>query len=1221
MPRRPMSLFLDILLILLGAALGIAGNYMTSSEAAPPPGLRVLQRSSPALIGLLILLILAVRLWMYWIERPPAPRRRWNSDRSPFPGLDAFTDKDAGVFFGRDAEVGALAERLNPALARQSHRVIAVIGPSGVGKSSLVHAGLIPVLAGRRRHWLIVPPMVPGDRPFRGLARSIAALAPPGGPPVDADRLAARLRADPAELGRRIERLREPHTGRPPAALLVVDQAEELLTLTGDRERAAFLDLLTATVAADERVWLVLVLRSEFLTQMMTSGRSELVGRPFMVAPLGRQALLEAIERPAEQAGMAFTPATLPGLMADDTHSGDALPLLAYTLERLYRDAGPGGRVTEAAYHRHGGVEGALTRQADAVTARLQEAHPGADVLDLLLKLVTLHDGEPTRRRVRHDALTGPDRLVVDALVEARLLTTFAGDGGEPLVEVAHEALFRHWAPLREAIRTRAEDLRHRSDLERWAAEWDRSGRRDAYLLHDERLRRAEEWAAAAAGRTAGLPLVAEFLRCSRRRDQAALERLATALARHASEHLRTDPEYALLVALTAVEECARVPAARQALTAALASSRVRLRLGGHRDWVDGVAWSPDGALLATASRDGTARIWDAATGAERAVLDGHRDCVEAVAWSPGGDLLATAGRDGTARVWRREPGGAFTGRAVLRGHSGCVEAVAWSPDGTRLATASRDGTARVWDAATGDRLLALRGHGDWVRDVAWSPDGRRLATCSHDRTVRVWEAGGGPAVLVLDGHDDWVRGLSWSPDGRSLATASSDRTARVWTLPDGPGGGREHAVLRDHHDWVSGAAWSPDGRLVATSGRDGTARVWDAASGTELLVLRGHTDWVRRSAWSPDGRRLATASRDGTARVWDVDLGRELQVLHGGDWMREAAWSADSTQVITTSNDRTARIWDAATGTERTVLRGHLSWVEGAAWFPDGARVVTTSRDGTARIWDTATGAELLTLNGHDDRVRAAACAPDGHAVITASRDGTARVWDTATGAELLVLGGHGHWIRGLDWSPDGARIATAARDGTARVWDAATGAELLAVSGHDDPWLSSAKWSPDGRFLATSSRDGTVRVWDAATGEPRVTLRGHEDWVSHVAWSPDGARIASASRDRTARIWDVRNAVQLLVFCGHRDWVECVDWSPDGTRILTACHDRTARIWDCDQGQEDYGFAPSDPGAWDQQLALIQHKARGRVFSELSPEQRRILLLSADRTGDGAA
>ena len=671
-----------------------------------------------------------------------------------------------------------------------------------------------------------------------------------------------------------------------------------------------------------------------------------------------------------------------------------------------------------------------------------------------------------------------------------------------------------------------------------------------------------------------------------RQADRASHESRARELAAFASESLSSDPERAIFLSMQAVEATMRfgqapLAAAEDALHHSLITSSLRLTLFSHSGGVFSVAYSPDGKWLATASGDGTAKVWDAESGKELLTLSSHTGGVFSVAYSPDGKRLATASGDGTAKVWDAASGKELL---TLRGHTDRVISVAYSPDGKRLATASADKTAKVWDAASGKELLTLRGHSGRVVSVAYSPDGKRLATASPDGTAKVWDTVSGKELLTLRGHLGSVSSVAFSPGGTRLATASSDETAKVWDTVSG----KELLTLRGHSDMVFEVAYSPDGTRLATASGDKTAKVWDAASGQELFTLRGHSGSVNCVVYNPDGKRLATASTDRTAKVWDTASGKELLTLRGHlGSVYKVAYSPDGTRLATASGDGTAKVWDAARGQELLTLRGHSDPVISVAYSPDGKRLATASGDGTAKVWDAASGQELFTLRGHSGSVNSVVYSPDGKRLATASDDKTAKVWDAASGQELFTLKGHSNSVISVVYSPDGKRLATASFDKTAKVWDAASSQELLTLKSHSDS-VTSVAYSPDGKQLATTSFDGTAKVWDAASGNELLALRGHSDSVYEVAYSPDGKRLATASGDGTAKVWDAVSGEELLTLRGHTDRVISVAYSPDGKRLATASADKTVQV---------YAMSIND----------LLHLARSRVTRDLTPDECR--------------
>jgi WD40 repeat protein len=561
----------------------------------------------------------------------------------------------------------------------------------------------------------------------------------------------------------------------------------------------------------------------------------------------------------------------------------------------------------------------------------------------------------------------------------------------------------------------------------------------------------------------------------------------------------------------------------------------------GHIGAVTSCAFSPDSAVLATVSDDGTARLWSIADGTMIQLLDDHLGGVWGCAFSPDGALLATGSEDRTVRLWQTIDGAA---KRVLHGHTDWVTAVAFSPDGSLLATASQDGTARLWQVANGTQHAIMTGHTGGVNHCTFSPDGTLLATASSDGTVRLWRPDEGTEQGVLSGHPGGAWCCAFAPDGRLLAVGADDGTVRLWRVADAT----PHTTLTLYHERVWSCAFSPDGALLAaTSWR--TARLWQVASHAEQTTLTGHASWVWDCAFSPDGTLLATVGNDQTARLWQVPIGIEVMALTGQLRVNTCTFSPDG-NFLATSDDTMARLWETASGRQQE-LTGHAGRVNRCVFSANGVLLATAGNDSTARLWRVADGSQRAVLAGHTGVVNGCSFAPNGTLIATSGNDCTIRLWKVADGTQHAVLTGHTGRVKHCTFSPDGTLLATASSDRTARIWQVADGTTRSILNGHSDI-LNDCTFSPDGTLLATTSDDRTARLWRVADGAEYMILSGHASWIDRCAFSPDGTLLATASNDGTVRLWLIANASChcALRFAGP---VVGIAWHPNATMLCT--------------------------------------------------------------------
>ena len=628
-------------------------------------------------------------------------------------------------------------------------------------------------------------------------------------------------------------------------------------------------------------------------------------------------------------------------------------------------------------------------------------------------------------------------------------------------------------------------------------------------------------------------------------------------LSAAALSNLSIDPERSILLAMQAVSTTRSadgtvLPEAEEALHRSIMASHVERTLTGHTTPLIGVVYSPDGKRLATIGKDGTVKVWEAATGRELLTVPGTTSLVDSygpqrLAISPDGVLLASSDNN-RVKVWDSVSGEVLR---TLSGHTAEVWAVAFSRDGKRLATGGVDAKVQVWEVATGKLLRTLSGHTDAIEVMAFSPDGIRLASASDDGTVRVWDSVAGELLLEFDAPP---MSVAYSPDGTRLAI-SAPEGVRVLDAITG----------EDVHTIQAGTGlfvFSPDWTRLVTGSEGTEAKVRDARTGQVLLTLNGHTQRMADAAFSPDGVHLATVSFDLTARIWDITPDHEVMTLPDAD--RAIAFSPDGTQLASGGTDGSVRLWSATSGQQLRALSGHSTTVWGVAFSPDGMELATASADSTARVWDVGTGMPRLDLLGHAIVVRDIAYSPDGSRIATASFDQTARVWDAATGQELFRLAGHPGLVTGVAFSPDGRLLATSgSQDASVILRDAVTGQSLLTLLGHAGT-IADVAFGPDGTRLATASWDTTAKIWDAVTGVELLTLSGHQASLQALAFSPDGRFLATGSKDTTVKIWEVATGQELQTLFGAAGEITNVAFSPpDGAHLAVASGDGMARVY----------------------------------------------------------
>ena len=477
------------------------------------------------------------------------------------------------------------------------------------------------------------------------------------------------------------------------------------------------------------------------------------------------------------------------------------------------------------------------------------------------------------------------------------------------------------------------------------------------------------------------------------------------------------------------------VPEVEALLRRALAEDYSILK--GHTNSITSVSFSNDGEFIISGSSDCSIRVWDAKTGIQRGrPLCGHTFGVTSVALSPDGNFLVSSSVDRTIRIWDINNGDC----CLTCNSDGSIYSVSFN--GKYIVAGSTDGTIRILDVDTGiEACPPLVGHTSSVNSVTFSPDGRYIVSGSSDKTIRLWDTSTGVEVCPsFEGHTSSVNSVSFSPDGRYIVSGSSDETIRIW---DASTGVEMCPPFKRHTSSVNSVSFSPDGRYIVSGSSDKTIRLWDASTGVEVCPpLEGHTSSVESVSFSPDGRFIASGSADRTVRVWDINMNLPNGILFEIPkfYASSIAFNIDCNRVMMFSYPGTVDIWDIKTGNQVCSSVKYLTTnVTAQAFSHDDKRVVAASVDGTIYIWNVSPRLQLcLSMTGHSARVNSVAFSPDGRYIVSSSSDKTIRLWDASTGFEMCPpFEGHTSSVNSVSFSPDGRYIVSGSDDKTIRRWD----------------------------------------------------------------------------------------------------------------------------------------------------------------------------------------
>lgn len=1106
---------------------------------------------------------------------------------NPYKGLLPFRTTDHQDFFGRETVIARLIQRMND--ASEFARFIAIVGPSGSGKSSLVKSGLIPAL------WR-------GDIP--GSERWFVAELVPGAHPLDQlEIVLTRVAASqPFHLHEQLQRDRRglvraanlilPGDGT--ELVLAIDQFEETFTLVDrEEERAHFLDLLYAAVTEPHsRLRVVIALRADFYDRPLLYPRfgSLVHSRLETILPLSPEELERAIVRPAERVGVAFEPGLVATIIGEINYQPGALPLLQYALTELF-EGRQARTLTREVFDANGGTLGALAKRAENVYSSLSEKERVLS-RQIFLRLVTLGEGvDDTRRRVTRSELKSlsDDIDMLDdvlAAFESYRLLSFDADPATrgPTVEIAHEALLREWDRFRVWLTECRDDIRVQRQLARMASEWRDAGNDPSFLAQGSRLTVFESWSL-----TTSMVLTAQersFLnacierRTSERQAEAERQERERSLERRTQTILRSLIAVLLVAvllsggfAIFALDREGKAQAARGDAVAAQATSesnfvraeQQRLHLAADQA-MDDFATGNVGFELAVRSLSfGYTPEADAALvratrqGIVLQTFTGHQFEVSAVAFSPDGARVALGGEANT-RIYDTESGQ----QLVLLNQQGIVTSVQFSSDSTEILTASGD-HAQIWNAAEGTLLADYRLGADAIYAHFSSADSRIVVRTRTD--YQIWDRASGGRIETMplaraDGST--IAALVIREQGRMwYGVLASDNRFVLSESPDSSDG----CVLMEAGTVGFRSLWSWQNQAIAVLlTDDNIARVWNIDTCTPIGQFSGHSAVMNTIDYDPTRGVAVTGDESGLAIQWEIRNGRELGRYYTSNWILTLDISPDGRRLLM-PNWNTASVWDLTyTQEPRQILTDQFNGTHFPHFSPDGEYLYIGGYGVYSRwSFDGEKATHVITYNQPIITIELSA---DGRYLYGAleSDDHSTQLIDVETGETVRNFVGHTEVVNWVDISNDGKKVTGSSFDLTARVWDATTGDLLHVLRGHTGV-VSSAMFSPDSRLIVTTSSDGILRLWDANTGESILVVRIGAP-LPFADFSPDGNTLVTVDTDGLGYLIDSETGEIRHRLVGHASTAWTAKFSPDGRLVATASWDGTARLWDVETG-----------------------------------------------------
>lgn len=581
---------------------------------------------------------------------------------------------------------------------------------------------------------------------------------------------------------------------------------------------------------------------------------------------------------------------------------------------------------------------------------------------------------------------------------------------------------------------------------------------------------------------------------------------------------------------------------------------------GGH-NWVSSIAYSPDGAVLASAGADNTIKIWQTANGKCQRSIYCKNFWITSISFSTDGKTLAAGCDDGMLRIWR-----IADGIMVQSSITGVMRCVVHSPDGKYLAAANDSGDIFVYQLGN-DMILNTAGQLAQMSSIsalAFSKDSRYLASGDFYGEMKIWRLSDWSDLKSFQGHDGTVWGLQFTSDGTKLVSASSDFTAKVWRVSDAT-----CLLTMTHPVWVDCLALSPDNTTLATGCDDGVIRYWRMSDGY-MMGESDDTGSILAVKYSNDGATLASGNSEGKLDFWNTaDYSLRLELTKHHAIINQAAYSPDGSVAASASYDGTVRLWDTSDGTLLETIDGLGSPVYSLAFSPDNQMLAFGTDDGIVRVWSLAADKIAYTFTSHTQKVTSIVFTADSGNIISASEDAKIIFTNLATQTDYRTISELGS-VQRIALSADEKTLASARTSSTAiRLFKTSDGSFIRSLTGHSKA-INSMAFSSDNIMLNSASADASIKVWQLSSGACLRTITT-QTAINSMAPSPDGKVFAVAGAEGAIKLVKYADGSIINTWIQEcEEGVSSVAYAPNGRGLLWGRNDGSVLL-------AKFGFAPT--------------------------------------------